>query len=102
MTINGGFLFAPGDQLAVFTPDNVICAGLATWSGSNIALTVWGDDDQTGVLDGLLSGDEMMFRIWDQSSASELSVNAALYSTGDGIYQPDSLHKLSSLTLSLP
>ena len=93
---------APGDQLAVFSPDSAVCAGLATWTGSNIAITVWGDDTQTAPLDGLLSGDQMLFRIWDQSAATEFSVSEVGFSMGDGIYLPDSMHIVTSLTLSLP
>ena len=85
------YVRAPGDRLAVFSPDNAVCTGLATWTGSNIAITFWGDDTQTAVLDGTLSGGHMIFRFGDQSRATEYFAGVADFSLGNSIYLPDSM-----------
>lgn len=60
----------PDDEIAIFSPEGV-CAGTVRWTGENVALTVWGDDDTTSHRDGLLIGDPMQVRIWDASEQVE-------------------------------
>lgn len=98
--VNGGLVLAPGDEIAIFTPNGEICAGVATWTGSNIAVTAWGDDSQTPDIDGLQSGQVMAFRIWDQSADQVRLVGSVTYSMGNGIYSDNSIHAVSSFTLS--
>lgn len=97
--ISGDFAFAVDDEIAIFNPAGSICAGMTPWSGKNIAITAWGDDDQTDEIDGLLSGEQMSFRIWDKSANREIEVTAATYSVGNGIFEVDSIHVVSSLTI---
>jgi hypothetical protein len=97
--ITGNFVFQVDDEIAIFNPAGTLCAGMTPWDGKNIAITAWGDDDQTDEVDGLLSGEEMKFRIWDKSTQKEIEVTAVTYSLGDGIYQVDSIHVVSSLTV---
>jgi hypothetical protein len=100
VVINGGFSLAAGDQIAIFNPAGTICAGVSTWTGSNIAITAWGDDSQTAAIDGLQSGDVMAFRIWDQSAGQVRLVSSATFSIGNGIYIVDSIHAVSSFTMA--
>ncbi len=93
---------APGDEIAIFTPDGSICAGVQIWDGNNIAITAWGDDTQTTTIDGLRSGEEMNYHLWDESEGMEYQATATTYVVGDGIYTVNSFHVLSSLTLALP
>lgn len=97
--ITGNFAFAIDDEIAIFNPDGTLCAGMTPWSGKNIAITAWGDDDQTDEVDGLLSGEKMRLRLWDRSANREIEVEAVTYSLGNGIYQVDSIHVVSSLTI---
>jgi hypothetical protein len=97
--IVGSFAFTVDDEIAVFNPAGTLCAGTTPWTGTNIAITAWGNDDQTDEVDGLLAGQEMKFRIWDRSAGKEIEVSAVTYSLGDGIYQADSIHVVSSLTI---
>lgn len=99
VTVNGAFTFAVDDEIAIFNPDGSVCAGTTNWDGKNIAITAWGDDSQTEAVDGLLGGEEMKFRIWDKSAGKELMVSTVTYSVGTGIYQTDSVHVVSSLTV---
>jgi hypothetical protein len=96
--INGPALM-PGDEIAVFTPDGSICAGVSVWSGANIAITAWGDDSQTTLIDGLRDGEPMVFRVWLASMARDLPVDRASFSLGDGIYTADSIHAIAGLEI---
>lgn len=86
-----------GDEISIFTPDGSICAGFITWTGHNTAITAWGDDTQTEAIDGLREGEQMLFRIWKQSSRRTLDVNWIEFSMGDGSYSANSLHTISAL-----
>ncbi len=101
VTVTGGLTLAPGDQIAIFSADGSLCAGVEPWSGENIAIAAWGDDPQTQDIDGLQSGEEMAFRIWDKSE-SLLFAAVATYSLGNGFFQPDGIYKVSSFSVSLP
>ena len=99
VTINGGLVLAVGDEIAIFTPDGSICAGMGFWDGTNIAIAAWGDDSQTEEIDGLLDGQKMAYRIWDVSENSEILVSDAAYSLGNGLYAVDGIYAVSVFTL---
>ncbi len=101
VTIVGNLTLEPGDEIAIFAPDGLICAGTTPWDGNNIAITAWGDDTQTDAIDGLQVGEEMQFRIWDKSAMQEIQVAEVTYSLGDGIYTVDSFHVVNSLTIEM-
>jgi hypothetical protein len=97
--INSSLVLGVDDEIAVFTPDGSICAGMEPWDGKNIAITAWGDDSQTEEIDGLRAGEEMLFRIWDDSANKEIAVENVSYSYGNGIYMPDGIYLIESFTL---
>ena len=69
-TVNGVELSA-GDVIGVFTQTG-LCVGAKRWNGvSNIAIPVWGDNDQVAGINGAVSGDSLSFRVWDSSAAKE-------------------------------
>jgi hypothetical protein len=99
-TIDGAPI-AVGDEIGAFTPAG-LCVGGKAWTGSNIALTVWGDNNLTPAVDGIRAGETIMYRIWKKSSNTEYLNVAAAYSLGDGIYAENGLYSLSSLQAVTP
>jgi len=101
--------FEVGDEVAVFSAGD-LCAGMVVWNGNNTALSIFADDPLTPELDGLLEGEEMLFRIWEASSGVEhaadvITVAYAPTSTQtDGMFAADAIYVLSTLfvTGSLP
>lgn len=93
----GGIVLEPGDEIAIFTPDGATCTGAVVWNGSNTAISAWGDDPQSDAVDGLQEGDELRFRIWDQSAGEEIDISAAAYELGDGKYTADGIYVVSRL-----
>ncbi len=75
-TINGTPL-ATGDEIGIFTPAG-LCVGARVWdSVHNRSITVWGDNDRTPtIIDGMIVGDTLSYRIWDSSLAQELPATA--------------------------
>ncbi|HWP82727.1 MAG TPA: T9SS type A sorting domain-containing protein [Bacteroidota bacterium] len=98
--INGTPL-APGDEIGVFTPSG-LCVGAVVWNGANVAITVWGDNDQTTEIDGMRAGEIINYHVWRQSTNTEYASVSVTYSLGDGIYTPNALYTLSSLNATAP
>jgi hypothetical protein len=91
----------PGDEIGVFTPGG-LCVGAGAWTGNSIAITVWGNNDQTTEVDGILPNEQMYFRLWRQSEDKEYRNVLAKYAEkthykSEGIYASNSLYLLDSL-----
>ncbi|MGB2868707.1 MAG: DUF1573 domain-containing protein [Bacteroidota bacterium] len=102
-----GIPLTDGDEIGVFadgfTVADSFCVGSAAWNGQNLAITVWGDNDQTPGLDGIRAGTPLRYRIWRLAPAVEYRGVNAVYSQGDGIYAVNGIYMLSSLNwLSTP
>lgn len=76
-----------GDEIAVFTSRGN-CAGLGIWTGSNCAITIWGDDSTETGTAGFLSGESYLFRVWDASESREYDLDVS-YAMGSDVYEPD-------------
>lgn len=96
---NNQITLAAGDEIGIFGADN-LCVGVGIWNGSNLAITAWGDDSQTGAVDGLLSGETMQLRIWDTSAATEFDNINVTYTQGNGLYTVNSIHRIGTLDLN--
>ena len=67
----GGAALALGDEIALFTEAGR-CAGRTVWQGGGaLALTAWGDNAMTDVVDGFEPGHRMQVRLWDASRQVE-------------------------------
>ena len=110
-----GATFTPesGDEIAVFHPDPPDpdfsgCAGVVVYdSTQNIAITVWGDDSQTGTVDGMEAGEIMQWRIWDASADIEYFADVTYSACQDcinttGAYQSNGIWALDSLVPNGP
>ena len=90
---------ATGDEIAIYGA-NDLCAGTGTWNGSTLAITAWGDDSQTAPVDGLLAGETMQIRVWDDSADTEYDNVSVTYIQGDGIYGVNTIHRIGELDLN--
>jgi hypothetical protein len=101
LTVDGNPLEV-NDEIAVFAdgivmPDS-FCVGVTKWTQSNSSITVWGDNEQTLLLDGIKPGSKYRFRIWKASMNKEY-VNAVVrYSQGDSLYKVNGISIVSSIT----
>ena len=62
------------------------CAGVIVWAAAPQALTLWGDDSITAVVDGFQAGDTLAFRHFDGVEERDLAVT---YDQSDPIYEAD-------------
>jgi hypothetical protein len=98
-TANPNLMGAPlvtGDEIGVFTPDG-LCVGATVWENQNVAIIIWGDNDQTPRLDGIRPGEQMRFCVWRQSTSTAYGEVSAAYSLGDGNFTPNGIYILASL-----
>nr|HPO63721.1 hypothetical protein [Candidatus Kapabacteria bacterium] len=82
-----GVAIANGDWIGGFGTNNLFCVGAVLWEVNQPpqlanGLTVWGDDDQTTVVDGLVAGEIIQYRLWRQATGLEYIANAVTYATG--------------------
>ncbi|MBM3325473.1 MAG: choice-of-anchor D domain-containing protein, partial [Calditrichaeota bacterium] len=89
-----------GDEIGVFTRDE-LCAGAVILEpiGGNVfptGLAAWGDDANTGAVDGFIPNEEFAFRYWDVSARCEYNA------TAEWLQGPDrfTVNGFSMLTLS--
>ena len=59
-----------GDEIGVFTPVG-ICCGAGVWTGDRVGVAAWADEERTEAIEGMLTGEEMSFRIWDWETEAE-------------------------------
>jgi hypothetical protein len=63
---------SPGDEVAVFTGDGVLCgATQVTTAGCYPGIAVYKDDAMTSIKDGARAGEPLYFRVWDASTSRE-------------------------------
>lgn len=96
-----GDSLAPGDEIALFTPEG-LCAGVITWNAGNGSITAWGENTITPEKDGFAVGDTILFRVWDASAGREARNVAVGYSAAqpfyriEGTYNENAIYALSS------
>jgi len=79
----GGTPVAPGDEIAAFDPQGVLCGlFLVASDGSYGALHVYGDDPSTTGDEGAQDGDIISFRVWDAGAGIERGGSDLVFSTG--------------------
>ena len=81
-----------GDEIAAFNSSG-ICCGAAIWNGANMALTIWADDPNTDMVDGMVPGETIGYRVWRQQAGEEYTV---LTETADR-YQHDRFWVMNDL-----
>ncbi|GJQ64226.1 MAG: hypothetical protein SCALA702_32790 [Melioribacteraceae bacterium] len=96
-TIKGAAI-QPGDLIGVFYDSSGVdaCAGYSVWTGNNIPVTAWGNDNTTSEKDGFSTGEAFRWKIKDVSTGK--SYNAvATYASGDETFVSNGLTIVATL-----
>ena len=59
-----------GDYVGVFTPAG-LCCGWSMWEEKNMAITAWGNDNQTNDIDGFQANEQIHYRVYQTASQQE-------------------------------
>jgi len=94
-----GATLANDDYVGVFTSTG-LCCGLSQWQGQNVAITVWGDDDQTSEIDGFQPGESISYRVYRLNEEKEWTSAAVDYSQGNGVYSANAFMVLSQFDVA--
>ena len=78
-----------GDEIAAYDEDGRLI-GSTVYEGNNFALTVWGDDIITSEKEGLVEGEQVIFRLWNSTTSTEQSLDIK-WEEGSGIYSTDGI-----------
>ena len=70
---------AIGDEVAAYDESGRLI-GSTSFTGDNIALTVWGDDLTTTAKDGLATGEKVTFKLWNSDMNTESTLVVAKWS----------------------
>jgi hypothetical protein len=96
-----GAPLSSGDEIGAFSPAG-LCVGACVWTGVTTTIAVWANDPMTPETDGMISGQSISYRIWDASTGIEYPAVTVNYSMGNGIFQPNGLYVLSSISTVTP
>ena len=86
-----------GDEIAAYDEYGRL-VGSTVYEGSNLALTVWGDDMTTDEKDGLVEGERIIFRLWNSTTSTE-QVLEIKWEEGSGIYSTDGISVAGQIIL---
>ncbi len=86
-----------GDEIGVFTPSGV-CAGAGVWTGSDLAITIWGDDPRREGVTGFRNGEPVyVFRVWIAGSSREYDIRP-VFATPSGAYWTNAVIEVASFS----
>ncbi len=93
-----GRKFMVGDAIGAFFDDNGTkkCAGYKVWDGSNLEITVWGDDSNTPEKDGFANSENYSFKLWDSQESKAINARVK-YLSGDNFFANNTTSELSEI-----
>ena len=86
-----------GDELGVFGASGNL-VGSAVFGGTNMAITLWGNDELSNNVEGLQPGEEFEIRNWSQVKGEEHNVIVRDWTKGEGTYEVNKIAIVSKLT----
>ena len=90
---------AIGDEIAAYDESGRLI-GSTTFSGDNVALTVWGDDLTTNAKEGLAVGEQVTFKLWNSDMNTESTLVVTKWDEGSDVYTVDGISIASNIILS--
>jgi len=97
----------PDAEVGVFTPAG-LCVGAIVWEGDgNQAITAWGNNIMTQEVDGIRSGEPFVFKMYSPNTGNVYEAKELLYKEDTnllttGIYEPNGMYVIESVTFSSP
>ena len=77
-----------GDEIGLFNQSGLL-VGSGVFTGENIAITIWGDDEYSESIDGLLTNEEFTIKLWSNEIEQELVIESWI--EGDGSYETNKI-----------
>lgn len=74
-----------GDEIAAFS-ENGTLIGAGTYQGGNFVLTLWGNDELTSDVDGLMAGETFQVQLWNKESGLSSPIKIESWQQGSDSY----------------
>ncbi len=85
-----------GDEIAAYNKNGELI-GSALYTSPVTVLTVWGDDQTTSKVDGMLNGESMTFKLWNKRNNSTSEFVVKEWILGQNSYETDAVHQAGSI-----
>ncbi|MCF8372510.1 MAG: PKD domain-containing protein [Bacteroidales bacterium] len=85
------------DEVAVFTQSGLL-VGSGVFTGENMAVTLWGDDEYSNETDGLVAGEGFTLRIWNKENQTESEILIESWLEGDASYETNKIAAAAKLS----
>ncbi|MBT3208233.1 MAG: T9SS type A sorting domain-containing protein [Bacteroidetes bacterium] len=91
-----------GSEIGIFSPDNhrEKLVGSAVYTGENLAISIWGNDELTEEIDGMIENNKFIIKIWNGENEEILEIETWL--KGNEFYKTNKIsvvEKLSTFNL---
>ncbi|MEA3444402.1 MAG: T9SS type A sorting domain-containing protein, partial [Bacteroidota bacterium] len=90
---------AIGDELGVFTVSGTLI-GAGIFNGENMAVTVWGNDEFSSSIDGMIPGEQFTLELWSQNT-NQISVIDVVWEKGTNVYESNEIVVAGKVSQSL-
>jgi hypothetical protein len=85
-----------GDEIAVLDNEG-FQVGVALYTSPVTVITVWGDDEQTRVKEGLFKNESFILRQWNSYTSKEGNLKVNSWVSGGNYYEVDAIHQIGSV-----
>jgi hypothetical protein len=87
---------APGDEVAAFDTDGNY-VGSVLYTGGNLGLTIWGDDEMTTPVDGLEVSEQYELRVYKAAEFAEYTLGNVEFQKGSDKYDVDGINIVAEI-----
>ena len=87
-----------GDELGVFNANGVL-VGSTVFSNTNLAVSVWGNDETTESIEGLMDNENMTFKLWNSSTNIEEVFFVESWEKGEETYSTNGISIAEKVSL---
>lgn len=81
---------AYGDMIYVYSANGYLC-GASEFTGKNMAIAIWGNDDLSANIDGLLTDEEFYIYKKDKLSGNETNLIVEYWQSGEGLFESNEI-----------
>ena len=82
-------------ELGVFSTSGRL-VGSAVYTGENLAISIWGDDEYSQEIDGMMNGENFIIKIWN--GESEETLEAESWKEGDEFFENNKISVVEKLS----
>jgi len=85
-----------GSEIGIFS-QNGLLVGAGVYTGENLAITIWGDDELSQETDGQKSNEEFLIKLW--TAGEEQSLQIVSWIEGDKFYETNKISIAKKLSI---